>query len=105
MAVPFAVVEQDLVGEDIELLLLLALRIQALGAAKRPGQRTSRDGLRDDLAGRHQVVEERAELAGGTGRAALLFDDEFAERGSSVMHFRPCAPLRRAIRKLTPTAS
>ena len=87
MAVPFAVVEQDLVGEDIELLLLLALGIHALGAAEHPGQRTSRDGLRDDLAGRDEVVEERAELAGGTGRAALLLDDELVERGSSVVHF------------------
>ena len=70
-----------LVGEDVELLLLLALHVVAPGAAEDVDQAGAPDAGRDDLGGERDVVEQVGELPGGLGVLVLLVEDEPLDGG------------------------
>jgi hypothetical protein len=68
VAAPFVGLDQHLVGDDVELLLDLALHVLALGAAQHAAQRALVDGVADALAGARDHFQQQAQLRRGCGR-------------------------------------
>ena len=62
VAAPFVGLEQDLVGEHVELLLHLALHVLGAGAAQAVGERALVDARADRLAGAGDGLEQQAQV-------------------------------------------
>ena len=82
MAAPFVGLDQDVVGNDVELLLGLTLHVVTAGLAEHIGQGAFRhvdcnglDGPGDDFHQQAQIGPHQA--------LALLFDKELGERDST----------------------
>ena len=89
---PAGVVEavlDGLVGDDVELLLLLALDVPVAGRAQDVDQAGAPDRRRDDLGGERDVVEQVGELARRLGIAVLLVEDEALDGGDGRLHEAP----------------
>jgi hypothetical protein len=85
VAAPFAAAQHDVVGDQVERLLVLALRVHGAGGAACAGERPARDCARDVLARGLYVVDQRDQL-GATLELALLLDDELRQRGAAIEH-------------------
>ena len=70
----------DLVRDDVELLLGLALHVLRAGGAEDVGQPGAADLVRDHLRRHREIVQDAGQLAGGLRMAALLLDDEALDR-------------------------
>ena len=90
VAAPFVGLDQHLVGDDVELLLHLALHVFAVGAAQHVAERALVDGDRDVLAGARDDLDQQPQLARDAAMFALLLDevlgqaDAFAHAASSA---------------------
>ncbi len=77
MAAPFGGFDEHLVGDDVQLLLRLALHVLAARAAQHADQRALVDVVRDLLAGHDHIADQAGEIAARLSRdRALFFDDE-----------------------------
>ena len=85
---PFVRLDENLIGEDVQLFLGLALNILAPGAAQDPHQGAMVDHVRDDLAGGNDIVEQGGEIPRGTRDVTLLLNDELGDSGT-VVHALP----------------
>ena len=74
------------IGEDVELLLLLALHVSVLRRAQDVHQPRPANGRRDQLGGEGDVVEQAGELARGIGEVPLLVQDESLDGGDRCPH-------------------
>src|SRR3972149_8688766 len=72
--------EEDLIGDDVELGLSLALNVDRARLADEVDQRALADDVRDPLAGKPEVVDEGREAARGVRDLPLLIDDELGQR-------------------------
>ena len=82
-AQPAAVVhrlDDDLVGEHVELLLHLALHVLVVGGAEDVGEPRAADLVGDHLGGERQVVQDARELTRRFRVVALFLDDETLDR-------------------------
>ena len=79
MAAPFVGLDQHLVGDDVELLLHLALHVLAAGAAQHAAQGALVDGVADALAGACHHFQQQAQLGRDVAVDALLFDQVAGE--------------------------
>jgi hypothetical protein len=68
--------DDDLVGENVELLLRLALDVLVFRCAEDVGEARAAHLVRDHFRRERQVVENARELTRGFRMIALLFDDE-----------------------------
>ena len=82
---PLVGLDEDVVGEHVQLFLGLALDVLAAGATQDAHQGAVVHQVGDDLAGGHHVVEERGEIARGAADPALFLDDELGD-GGTVVH-------------------
>ena len=87
-----------LVGEDIELLLLLALHVQDAGGAKDVDQAGAADCGGDDLGRERDVVEQIGQLPRRLGVAVLLIENEALDGGDGRLH-EPPGEMRMASRR------
>ena len=83
VAAPFVGLEQDLVGDHVELLLDLALHVLGLGAAEHAREPALADGDGDGLAGPCDHLDEKPEVGGDELLGALFLDQELGERDAS----------------------
>src|SRR3954471_12471265 len=92
MAAPFAGGDEDLVGEEVEVLLPLALAVLGAGIAESSGKRAARREHGDFLDGGRDVEEQPPEAVPQGRRRALVLDEEPRKRGA-VLHAdpSPCA--------------
>ena len=76
MAAPFVGFDQHIVGDDVQLLLDLALDVFALGLghAKHSSQRALVDGQADALAGPRNHLQQQPQLRRNGAVPALFFD-------------------------------
>ena len=72
--------DDRLVGEDVELLLLLALDVVRIRGAEDVDQTGPADLVGDHLRGERDVVEDAGQLAGGLRVQPLLLDDVPVDR-------------------------
>jgi hypothetical protein len=68
--------DDDLVGEDIQLLLCLALHVLQIGGAEDVSQSRASHLVGDHLGGQSQIVQKARELTRRLGVELLLLDDE-----------------------------
>src|SRR5205814_2378161 len=68
--------DDDLVGENVELLLRLALNVLEIRGTQDVGQAGTAHLVGDHLGGKRQVVKHAGELTRGFGMELLLLDDE-----------------------------
>src|SRR6185369_7474172 len=73
------VAQEDLVGEDVELLLLLAVDVGGRGVAGVAGERRAAELARDDLPAERDPVQELGELSRGFGMRPLALQEVFGE--------------------------
>jgi hypothetical protein len=85
VAAPFVGLDQHLVGDDVQLLLHLALHVLAAGRAQHAAQGALVDGLADALAGAGHHFEQQAQLARDVAVDALLLDQVAGEADALVM--------------------
>ena len=78
--------EQDLVGDDVELLLLLALDVGRAGRAVRLARSPRPRARRDALGGDAEAHEQQRQLAGRARRRPLLLENEPVERDRRGAH-------------------
>ncbi|MNT86846.1 hypothetical protein D3C72_2271850 [compost metagenome] len=78
MAAPLVGLEEDFVGQHVELLLHLALHVLAAGAAQHATQRALGHRMADLLAGARHHLDEEAQV-GRSVVAASLFDQVATE--------------------------
>src|SRR5690606_21309176 len=78
--------EDDLVGVDVELLLLLAVDVRLVGRAEDVDEPGLVDLPVDELRGERDVVQNIAERAGRLGVLPLLFDDVAPDRDHGAAH-------------------
>src|SRR3970282_1052294 len=78
-AAPFVGAPEDVVGQDVELLLALALRVRGSRFAERAAERALAEERGAALAAEAHVVQQRSEAAAGAGRLALLADQELGK--------------------------
>src|SRR5690606_32595043 len=71
---PFIGFQQDLVGDDIQLLLHFALHVLAARRAKHVAQSALADRMADGLAGTRNDFDQQAQFGGNVVVLALLFD-------------------------------
>ena len=82
MTAPFVGLDQDVVGDDVQLLLGLSLHIVATGLAEHPRQGAFRHIHGNGLDGTGNDLHQQAQI--GTHQAlALLFDQKLGERDST----------------------
>jgi hypothetical protein len=79
------VVDEQLVGQDVELLLLLALDVHVAAVAVVAGEHAAPDRRRDVLARRLDVVEQGGQV-GVEAEPAGFLHEELAEGGASDFH-------------------
>ena len=82
---PFVGLDQHLVGDDVELLLHLALHVLATSHTQDAGQVALAHGLADALASPRHHLEQQTQLGGDVAVFALLFD-EVAGEGDALAH-------------------
>lgn len=82
-------VDDERIGELVELLHLFAVDVGAAGDAHYLGETGFIDVAGDDFGGDTQVGEQAGEFAGGLGVLPLFFDDEASEGGADL-HEGPC---------------
>ena len=86
-AAPVAAAQHDVVGQQVELLLHLALDVARAYFAEEAAQRALGGHRRDRLDGGGDVDKQRAEVVGALDAVELL-DEELRERGASQVHGR-----------------
>src|SRR3569623_767897 len=79
VARPVGGFDHHIIGDHVELLLILALHVLGAGTTQHARERALVHGVRDHFGGGDDIVEQQSELAGGAGDAALLFDDELGD--------------------------
>ena len=82
VAGPFVALDEQVVGDHIQLFLGLALDVLGVGGAEHAHQAAVADGAGDGLAGDDDVVDQRGEIARHTLDLPLFFDDEFSDGGT-----------------------
>ncbi len=80
--------DQDLVGEDVDLLLVLPLHVLGPGGAVRAPDVRDRELARDPLSRDAEPHQEKRELARRAGVLLLSLEDESIEGDRSVSHRR-----------------
>src|SRR4051812_1154734 len=92
MPSPFAGGDEDLVGEEVEVLLPLALAVLGTRIAERARKRAARRKHGDFLDGGRDVEEQPAQAASQAGRLPVVVDEE-PRKGGAVLHAdpSPCA--------------
>lgn len=93
VAAPFVGLDEHLVGDDVQLLLDLALHVLALGRAEHAAQRTLVDGLANALARTGHHFEQQAQLARNEAVGALLLD-EVAGEGNLLLLSHGMCPMQ-----------
>ena len=88
MAAPFVGVEQDLVGQHVELLLRLALHVVAARFAEHAAQAALADGNGNGLAGTGDDLDQELEIAGDGALCALFFGQIASQR--ALCHGNSC---------------
>ena len=79
IAAPFIGVEQDLVGDHVELLLDLALHVLAAEAAEHAAELALVHRMADRLAGARHDLDQQAQLRRQVAALPLLLDEETAQ--------------------------
>jgi len=79
VAAPFVGIEQDVVGDHVELLLRLALDVLAAGFAQGLTQAALADGDGDMLAGPRHHLDQQPQVGGQQVLFALFFDQVAGE--------------------------
>ena len=82
MPAPFIRLQQQLIGDDVELLLHLALHILAVEAAQHLAQRALRHRMADRLARARHRLDQQAQFGGQGIGMSLLFDEKPGQRGA-----------------------
>ena len=72
--------DDDFVGNHVELLLHLPLDVHVAGRAENVRESGTSHFVRDHLAGERHVIEDTGQFAGGLGEHAFLLDDETFDR-------------------------
>src|SRR5436305_14378232 len=88
MPPPLAGGDEDLVGEEVELLLPLALAVLGSGIAEPARKRAARREQGDFLDGGGDVEEQPAQAASQAARRPFVVDEEPGKRGA-VLHADP----------------
>jgi hypothetical protein len=78
--------QEDLVGHDVELLLLFALDVDCPRAAEDTRECPRRDAAGDRLAPHRDVEDERAELSAQTRVTSTFLDEELGQRRALGQH-------------------
>ena len=82
-AQPSAMIERlddDFVGDDIQLLLHFALHVHVIGGAQDVGKAGAAHLVRDHLSGERHVVQDSRQFTRGFREIAFLLDDEPLDR-------------------------
>jgi hypothetical protein len=87
VAAPFVGADEHVVADDVQLLLGLALHVDAGAALGRvitqhAAQLAKCHGAGNGFAGQRHVQNQRIEIAAGTREAAALLDQELGQGGT-----------------------